>query len=154
MYIELFQIPCACPIDRTKKDVRKSTTFCVDCKKLDYVTQKDSYALPLIDDTLYSLSGANWFSTLDVSGCWQEEMHSKDKEQPAFTSGNALWHFNIMPFGFSSAAVIIKRLMDTVKRHKLEDLLGVRRRCGHLGKKFRRHPQKGREGGCCEANAQ
>ena len=45
----------------TKKD--GSTRFCVDYRKLNDVTKKDSYPLPRIDDTLTILSFFAWFST-------------------------------------------------------------------------------------------
>jgi len=46
---------------------------------VDY--RKDTYPLPRIDDTLGTLAGAKWFSTLDlISGCWQVEMNPDDQE--------------------------------------------------------------------------
>lgn len=64
--------------------------FCVDYRKLNDVTRKDSYTLPCIDESIEALSGAKWFSTLDVkSGYWQVELHAKDKEKTchAFWTG-------------------------------------------------------------------
>lgn len=52
-----------------KKD--GGTRFCVDYRKLNAVTKKDSYPLPTVDTSLHSFFGSTWFSTLDLrSGYW------------------------------------------------------------------------------------
>ena len=81
-----------------KKD--GTTRFCIDYRKLNDVTVKDSYPLPRTDDCLDSLAGSMWFSTLDLSsGYWQVEMDGEDKEKTAFTTGSGLYQFTLMPFG-------------------------------------------------------
>ncbi|GFU58770.1 hypothetical protein TNCV_3089111 [Trichonephila clavipes] len=68
-----------------------------------------------IDDTLDTLSGHKWFSTLDLkSGYWQVEVHPEDREKTAFTSGQGLWQFKVMPFGLCNAPATFERLMETV----------------------------------------
>ena len=46
--------------------------FCIDLRKLNEWTIKDAYSLPWIDETLDSLQGSQWFSSLNLkSGYWQ-----------------------------------------------------------------------------------
>ncbi|GFX61689.1 retrovirus-related Pol polyprotein from transposon 17.6 [Trichonephila clavipes] len=111
--IEPSSSPWASPIVLVRKK-DGSTRFCVDYRKLKNVTKKDSYPLPRIDDTLDTLSGHKWFSTLDLkSGYWQVEIHPEDRET-AFTSGQGLWQFKVMPFGLCNAPATFERLMETV----------------------------------------
>lgn len=80
-----------------KKD--GSFRFCIDYRE---VTHKDAYPLPCIDDTLNTLAGSQWFSTLDLlSGYWQVEVAERDRQKKkkrilyhrgAFrVQSNALW---------------------------------------------------------------
>ena len=61
-----------------KKD--RGLCFCIDFRKLNAHTKKDSYPLPCIQETLESLVGTRVFSTLDLkSGFWQIMMDEDSK---------------------------------------------------------------------------
>ena len=76
----------------------------MDYRKVNGVTRKDAYPIPRVDDTLDTLSGSTWFSTIDLkSGYWQVEMTPKDGEKISFCTQEGLFEFNVMPFGLCNA---------------------------------------------------
>jgi hypothetical protein len=67
------------------KENDNSTRFCVDFRKVNEITKKDAYPIPRIDDTFNTLSGAKYFSSVDMfSGYWQVELKEEDKEKTAY----------------------------------------------------------------------
>ena len=77
-----------------------SWRFCVDYRRLNAVTNKDSYPLPRLDEALDYISRSSWFSSLDLqSGYWQVELVPDARPKTAFTIGQGLWQFRVMPFG-------------------------------------------------------
>ena len=97
----------------TKKD--GTIRFCVDYRKVNFLTKKDSYPLPRIDDTLNTLGGAEYFCTMDLaSGYWQVRMKKEDRPITAFATRKGLFQFKVMPFGLTNAPATFQRLMDTV----------------------------------------
>ena len=95
--------------------IDESKRFCVDYRKLNDVTLKDAYPLPRTDASLDQLSGAQWFSCLDLnSGYWQVEVDEQDRQKTAFASRQGLFEFEVMSFGLCNAPAMFERLMETV----------------------------------------
>jgi hypothetical protein len=91
--------PWSSPVVLVKKkngDIR----FCVDYRKLNSLTTKDSYPLPNIYDALGALGGCRYFCTMDLAaGFWQVPMSPKDRCKTAFSTRDGLYEFQPMPFG-------------------------------------------------------
>ena len=88
--------------------------FCIDLRKLNNRTMKDSYSLPRIEHVLDQLLGATIFTTLDLkAGYWQVEMVEECKPYTAFTcSPLGFYECETMPFGATNAPATFQRLMD------------------------------------------
>ena len=95
-----------------KKD--GSLRFCIDFRKLNSLTIKDSHPLPCICETLESLAGAAHYSTFDMnSGFWQAPMDEESKQYTAFTLGSmGLYKCESMPFRLCNALPTFQRLMQ------------------------------------------
>jgi len=89
--------------------------FCIDYRRLNSVTRKDSYSLPLIDNCLNALSGSSWYSTLDLrSGYYNIPIDEDDRNKSSFVTQSGCYRFTVMLFGLTCAPSVFQRLIDFV----------------------------------------
>ena len=89
--------------------------FCVNYTPLNRITTFVGEPMPNVDTLLDCIRGARFFTALDLaSGYWQIQMNPADCEKTAFLTKQGLFHFNVMPFGLSTAPATFIRLMSEV----------------------------------------
>lgn len=82
--------------------VRKKTgdwRLCVDYRRLNALTVKNKYPLPIIDELLDELHGATWFSSLDLcSGFHHIRMAEGHEYKTTFQIHNGHYEYQVMPY--------------------------------------------------------
>ncbi|SJL08318.1 uncharacterized protein ARMOST_11681 [Armillaria ostoyae] len=93
----------------------KSTLDCKDYRKLNEMTIKNRYLLPLISELIDKLQGAKYFTKLDV--CWgynSVRIKEGDKEKAAFHMNRGLFEPTVMFFGLTNSPATFQWMMNDI----------------------------------------
>ena len=88
--------------------------FCIDFCRLNSRTKKDAYPLARMQETMESMVGALFFSTMDLMfGFWQVKMAKDSQQYTAFMLGSiGVYEFLRMLYGLCNAPATFQRLMQ------------------------------------------
>ena len=89
--------------------------FCIDYRKLNSMTVKDTYPLPRMDECIDSLGESEYFTTLDAfAGYWQINLRKRDRHKTAFVCHAGTYQYKRMPFGLTNAPACFQRALDMI----------------------------------------
>jgi len=104
--------PFASPIVLVRKK-NGALRMCIDYRRINARTVRDSYALPKIEDLFRTLSGSKFFTSVDLSKAYyQVPLSERAKKISAFATPFGLYEFERLSFGLVNAPMTFQRLME------------------------------------------
>ena len=92
-----------------------SLRMCIDYRGLNKVTVKNKFPMPRIDDLLDNLSGAKYFSTVDLAAVYHQlKLQSSDVPKTAFNTHFGKFEWRVLPFGLTNAPAVFQPAMNRV----------------------------------------
>jgi len=78
--------------------------FCIDFRKLNAITRKDRYLLPLIDETLARISRAKIFTKLDIRQVFHRiRIDLASEDLITFRTRYGAYKCKVLPFGLTNS---------------------------------------------------
>ena len=91
--------------------------FCCDFRPLNYVTVKNAFPLPRIDENLSRIGNAKSFTSIDLAWAfWHIPLKKRDRWKTAFSCELGLFVWRRMPFGLCNASATLHRLINRAKK--------------------------------------
>lgn len=113
-WIQHSSSPFSSPILLVKKKTGDWLLY-VDFRRLNALTVKNKYHLPIIDEILDELFGACWFSSLDMcSGFHQIKMKKGEEFKTAFQTHNGHYEYKVMPYGATRGPDTFQGVMNAI----------------------------------------
>ena len=120
-FIEPSQAPYASPTLFVKKP-NGGLRFCVDFRRLNALTRKDRYPLPLIDETLARVSQGKVFTKLDIRQAFHRiRMDPASEELTTFRTRYGAYKCKVLPFGLTNGPATYQRYMNDILFDYLDD---------------------------------
>ena len=120
-FIRVSSSPAAVPVLFVRKP-GGGLRFCIDYRRLNQITKKDRYSLPLIYETLRNISKARQFTKLDVIAVFYKiQVTKEDEQKTAFRTRYGLYKWLVTPFGLVNTLSTFQRYINYTLRNYLDE---------------------------------
>ncbi|SLM36608.1 t18348probable pol truncated-rice blast fungus magnaporthe gypsy retrotransposon [Lasallia pustulata] len=92
-----------------------SLRVCVDYQKLNAITKRNWYLIPLIEETLAKVTGCKYLTKLDVIAAFNKlRMHPNSEDYTTFITSMGAYKYHVLPFGLTNGPVNYQHYMNDV----------------------------------------
>jgi hypothetical protein len=94
----------------------------VDYRRLNAITVKNRYPLPLIGEIMDRVNGARWFSKIDLKDAYHKiRIQPGDEWKTAFRTRYGHFEYMVMPFGLTNAPATFQGYINQTLRGLVDD---------------------------------
>src|SRR6202000_1019668 len=98
-----------------------SSRLCVDYRKLNEITIKNCYALPLMSELFDCLKNAKYYTRLDMADAYNQlRIAAGDEYKTAFRTRYEHFEYLVMPFGLTNAPASFQSYANDCLREFLD----------------------------------
>ncbi|SLM35328.1 retrotransposon nucleocapsid protein [Lasallia pustulata] len=92
-----------------------SLRVCVDYRKLNAITKRNRYPIPLIEETLAKVTGCKYLTKLDVIAAFNKlRMHPNSEDYTTFITSIGAYKYHVLLFGLTNGPANYQHYMNNV----------------------------------------
>ena len=89
--------------------------FCVDYRKLNAITKRNRYPLPLIEEVIGKLVGCKHLTRLDIIAAFNKlRMHPDSEDLTTFITALGSYKYHVLPFGLTNGPSTFQQYINDV----------------------------------------
>ena len=98
--------------------------FCVDYRRLNAITKRNGYPIPLIEETLAKLIGCKYITKLDIIAAFNKlRMDPASEDLTTFTCSMGAYKYHVLPFGLTNGPSNYQHYMNDILFEFLNDFV-------------------------------
>jgi len=96
--------------------------FCVDYRKLNNMTKKNRYPLPLIEEVIGKVMGCKYLIRLDIIAAFNKlRMHPESENYTTFITALEAYKYRVLPFGLTNGPASFQQYINDTLFDYLND---------------------------------
>jgi hypothetical protein len=94
----------------------------MDFRKLNAITKKDYYPLPLINEVLQRTSNAKFFTKLDIrQGFYRIRLIPEAEDLTTFRIRYGSFKYKVIPFGLTNSPATFQRFINSILKKYIDN---------------------------------